>query len=114
MPFEELEPRAWPWLEKARRFFSIPFPRPGSSTFFSSFAISQSLLIFGEPFPGNAPSPISSYSRARLLGVESFMPSSSDRPLTVISPDRTTFAAEALNCPSYRFLPWVILNTFRS
>lgn len=40
MPFEEPAPRAWPWLEKARRFFSIPFPRPGSSTFFSSLAIS--------------------------------------------------------------------------
>lgn len=55
-----------------------------------------------------------SYSRAHLLSVESFMPSSSDRPLAVISPDRTTFAAEALNCLSYRFLHWVILNTFRS
>ena len=111
---EELEPRAWSWLEKARRFFSIPFSRPGSSTFFLSFAVSWSLLVFGEPFPGNAPSPISSHSRAHLLGVESFTPSSSDRSLTVISPDRTAFAAEALNRLSYRFLLWVILNTFRS
>ena len=102
MPFEELEPRAWPWLEKARRFFSIPLPRPGSSAFFLSLTISQSLSIFGEPFPGNASSPISSHSRAHLPSVESFMPSSSDRSLTVVSPDRTTFAAEALNCLSYR------------
>lgn len=63
---------------------------------------------------GERAAPIPSYSRARLLSVESFMPSSSDRPLTVISPDRITFAAEALSCLSYRFLLWVILNTFRS
>ena len=63
---------------------------------------------------GERAAPISSYSRAHLLSVESFMPSSSDRPLTVVSPDRTTFAAEALNCLSYRFLLWVILNTFHS
>ena len=49
-----------------------------------------------------------------LLSVEPFMPSSPDRSLTVIFPDRTTFAAETLNCLSYRFLLWVILNTFRS
>ena len=35
-----------------------------------------------------------------LLSVESFMPSSPDRSLTVISPDRTTFAVETLNCLS--------------
>ena len=114
MLFEEPAPRAWSWLEKARNFFSISFSRSSSSTFFLSFAISWSLLIFGEPFPGNASSPISSYSQAHLLSVESFMPSSSDRPLTVISPDGAAFAAEALNCLSYRFLLWVILNTFRS
>ena len=43
-----------------------------------------------------------------------FMPSSSDRSLTVISPDRAAFSVETLNCLSYRFLLWVILNTFRS
>mgnify|MGYP006903052549 CR=1 FL=1 len=83
-------------------------------TFFLGFAISWSLSIFGEPFPGSASSPVSSYSQAHRHSVESFMPSSSDRSLTVISPDRTAFAAETLNCLSYRFLPWVILNTFRS
>lgn len=101
-----------PPAEKAR---SARFSRgsPGS-TFFLGFTISWSLSIFGEPFPGNASSPISSYSRAHLLSVESFVPSSSDRSLTVISPDRTTFVAETLNCLSYRFLLWVVLNTFRS
>ena len=64
--------------------------------------------------PGERAAPIPSYSRAHLLSVESFMPSSSDRPLTVISPDRTAFAAETLNCLSYRFLLWVTLNAFRS
>ena len=63
---------------------------------------------------GERAAPIPSYSRARLLNVGSFMPSSSDRPLTVVSPDGTTFAAEALSCLPYRFLLWVILNTFRS
>ena len=72
------------------------------------------MLIFGEPFPENASPPISSYSQAHLLSVESFMPSYPDRSLTVISLDGTTFAAEALNCLSHRFLLWVILNTFRS
>ena len=94
-------------------FFSSSFSRSSSSTFFSGFTVSWSLLTLGEPLPGNASSPISSRSRAHLLSVESFMPSSSDRSLTVISPDRTTFAAETLNCLSYRFLLWVILNTFR-
>ena len=94
--------------------FCIPFSRSSSSTFFLSFAVSWSLLIFGDPFPGNASSHISSYSQAHLLSVESFMPSSSDRSLAVISPDRAAFAAEALNCLSYRFLLWVILDTFRS
>ena len=46
-------------------------------------------VLLGEPFTGNASSPTSSYSQAHLLCVESFMPSSSDRSLTVISPDRT-------------------------
>ena len=40
MLFEELEPRAWPWLKKARKFFSISFSRSSSSTFFLSFTIS--------------------------------------------------------------------------
>ena len=57
---------------------------------------------------------ISSHLQAHLLSVESFMPSSSDRSLAVISPDGTTFAAEALNRLSHRFLLWAILNTFRS
>lgn len=47
--------------------------------------------------------PISSHSQAHLLDVESFTPSSSDRSSTVVSLGRTTFAAEALNCLSYRF-----------
>ena len=55
-----------------------------------------------------------SHSQAHLLSVESFTPSSSDRSLAVISPDGTTFAAEALNRLSHRFLLWAILNTFRS
>ena len=97
MPFEELEPRTWPWLKEARKLFSIPFSRSSSSTFFSGFTISWSLLTFGLPFLGNAPSPISSHSQVHLPSVESFMPSSSDRSLTVVSPDRTTFAAEASN-----------------
>lgn len=114
MLFEEPAPRAWSWLEKARKFFSISLSRSSPSTFFSSFAISWSSLIFGDPFPGNAPSPVSSYSQAHRHSVESFMPSSPDRPLTVISPDRTAFAAETLNRLSHRFLLWAILNTFRS
>ena len=40
MLFEELEPHAWPWLKKARKFFSISFSRSSSSTFFLSFTIS--------------------------------------------------------------------------
>lgn len=32
MPFEELEPRAWSWLEKARRFFSIHYAFASDST----------------------------------------------------------------------------------
>ena len=55
-----------------------------------------------------------SHSQAHLLSIESFMPGSPDRSLAVISPDRTAFAAEALNCLSHRFHLWAILNTFRS
>ena len=40
MLFEEPAPRAWSWLEKARKFFNISFSRSSSSTFFSSFVIS--------------------------------------------------------------------------
>ena len=40
MLFEELEPHAWSWLKKARRFFSISFSRPSSPTFFLSLTIS--------------------------------------------------------------------------
>ena len=40
MLFEEHEPRAWSWLEKARKSFSSSFPRSSSSTFFLSFTIS--------------------------------------------------------------------------
>ena len=39
MLFEELEPRAWPRLKKARKFFSVSFSRSSSSAFFLSFTI---------------------------------------------------------------------------
>ena len=40
MPFKELEPHAWPWLKKARKFFSVSLSRSSPSTFFSGFMIS--------------------------------------------------------------------------
>ena len=41
MPFEELAPHAWPWLdEKTRKFFSSSFSRSSSSILLRSFAIS--------------------------------------------------------------------------
>lgn len=40
MLFGEPAPRAWSWLEKARKFFSISFSRSSSSTFFLGFATS--------------------------------------------------------------------------
>ena len=40
MLFKEPEPHAWPWLKGARKFFSAPFSRSSSPTFFSGFAVS--------------------------------------------------------------------------
>lgn len=97
MPFEEPEPRAWPRLKKARKFFSIPFSRSSFPAFFLGLMISRSLLILGLSLPGKAASPISSRSHAHRPGAGSLISGSSESSRT---PERTTFAAAILNCLS--------------
>lgn len=97
MPFEEPEPRAWPRLKKARKFFSIPFSRSSFPAFFLSLMISRSLLILGLSLPGKAASLISSHSHAHRPGAGSLISGSSESSRT---PERTTFAAAILNCLS--------------
>ena len=114
MPSEGPEPHARSRLEKARKLLGIPFLRSSSPAFFLGSMISWPSLISGLPLPGKATSPVSPCSRAHRLGAGSLIPSSSESPRAVASPERTTFAAAILNCPSQRFLFWVISNTSRT